>query len=104
MAVLTWSMFWIWLALVGLAGGAGTDWLLLVATARLGTAMAMPAAADAIAMVAVRVRPELRRESFTGVLRVSDMNGRHPSTEGQRYTRPRGVLSEGVDEGLLEGS
>jgi hypothetical protein len=37
----------------------------LVATARPGTAMAMPRAADATAMVAVRVFRVLERESFT---------------------------------------
>src|SRR5512133_2759079 len=75
MAVLTWSMFWIWLALVGVAGGAGTAWPLFVASARPGTVTATPTAADARARVVARAGRLMLGRCFTEILRVCGMSG-----------------------------
>src|SRR6266536_455021 len=59
MAVLTWSMFWIWSALVGLAGGAGTEWN--NAIAEPGTVTTSVAAAASAATAAARTARLWRR-------------------------------------------
>jgi hypothetical protein len=65
-AVLTWSTFWIWLALVGCAGGGGTGGAVLPATA-FGTASAIAVTTEAAAAAAAAPGRKWRiRDSLVG--------------------------------------
>src|SRR5690349_12975193 len=104
MAVFTWSMFWIWSALVGTAGGAGTapwPWSCPpCARARPGRVSAAVTAAEARATLAVRAGRLRMDRCFTGdpPSRV-DVSG-VTQTRGGRP--PQGGSGKRLHEGLLE--
>src|SRR3954447_2935705 len=95
MAVLTWSTFWIWLALVGLAGGGGTACALSSewpATA-LGTVSASAVTTDAAAAAAAALlgrsrRSPWRRESLVGWSCIETSDGEPRLRDLSAWTRP----------------
>src|SRR6266540_1140098 len=80
MAVLTWSMFWIWSALVGLAGGAGTEWN--SAIAEPGTVTTSVAAAASAVTAAARTARLWRRNANERVTETPFGRGRAQTRHG----------------------
>jgi hypothetical protein len=63
---LTWSMFWIWSALVGNVGGGGTDW-------NAPSATATPVKARAPSAVTAAAADKIFARRRRGLIRVIEM-------------------------------